>query len=147
MKVLDLRCGHGHGFEGWFASEDDFQSQHERGLVVCPLCSSHAISRMPSAPRLNLGAGAQSAAPEPTAPSPEQAIAQQMWMKAVEHVVRNTEDVGEKFAEEARRIHYGESATRGIRGRASQQESQDLHDEGIDVYTMPMPAGLKSTRH
>jgi hypothetical protein len=72
MKVLDLRCAHGHGFEGWFASEDDYLQQGERGLVECPLCGDKTVSRLPSAPRLNFGAQAprEVAAPAPPAAPP-----------------------------------------------------------------------------
>ena len=64
MKVLDLQCGNGHGFEGWFASEDDFQSQLARSLVECPLCGDHGIIKKLSAPRLNLGAARREEAPD-----------------------------------------------------------------------------------
>jgi hypothetical protein len=66
-----------------------------------------------------------------------------MWMQAVREILRNTEDVGERFAEEARRIHFGEAEERGIRGVASPQERQALHEEGIEVMALPLPAALK----
>lgn len=152
MKVLDLQCAHQHSFEGWFGSEDDFQSQLSRGLVECPLCGSSEIIKKLSAPRLNLGAvqvptktdAAPAAEPSsavaaPT-PSPE---AQAAWMKMVRHVIANTEDVGNQFAEEARKIHYGERKERNIRGEATAEETEALLDEGIDVLPLPMPAALK----
>ncbi len=145
MKVLNLRCANGHGFEGWFGSEDDFLDQNGRGLIECPLCADRVVTRMPSAPRLNLS-GARQPAPEPTAaPSaaPAKPDLQTMWMEAVRHAMANTEDVGERFAEEARRIHYGESDSRGIRGVASPAEREALHDEGIEVLSLPIPPGLK----
>jgi hypothetical protein len=137
MKVLNLRCASEHGFEGWFGSEDDFQSQLGRGLVECPICGDRQITRLPSAPRLNT-----SGAREPAAPA-AQVTTQQLWMRAVQHVIENTEDVGERFPEEARRIHYGEVAQRGIRGRASSEEAQALRDEGIEVAALPLPAAVK----
>ncbi len=145
MKVLNLQCSHGHGFEGWFASEDDFQDQLGRALVECPLCGDVQVAKMPSAPRLNLGA-AEPQQPKPgkqevvTAPD---ARLQAAWMQMVRHVMANTEDVGEKFAEEARKIHYGESEERGIRGQASQEETAALLEEGISVLPLPLPKGLK----
>jgi hypothetical protein len=142
MKVLDLRCANGHGFEGWFGSEDDFLDQNGRGLVECPLCADHVITRLPSAPRLNLS-GAREPAPAPAKAEPAAADLQAMWMQAVRHAIENTDDVGERFAEEARRIHYGETDARGIRGVASPQERQALHEEGIEVLSLPIPAGLK----
>ena len=160
MKVLNLRCANGHGFEGWFGSEDDFLSQNGRGLVECPLCADKVVTRMPSAPRLNLsGARAPEAAHEagrqaqagPAAPAAaadaraEQVMGeiQQRWMQAVQHAMANTEDVGERFAEEARRIHYGESEERGIRGVTSRQERESLREEGIEIMALPIPAALK----
>jgi hypothetical protein len=140
MKVFDLRCAQGHGFEGWFGSEEDFQSQLARGLVACPLCGDAHVDKLPSAPRLNLGASETVPAvpPKPQADSPEA-----LWMRAVRHVLAHTEDVGERFAEEARRIHYGESPTRGIRGRASREDAEALLDEGIEVLALPVPADLE----
>lgn len=147
MKVLNLQCAQRHGFEGWFASEDDFQSQRARALVGCPVCGDTAVTKLPSAPRLNLGAGiteggevkAQTSAPAPgDAPGLQAA-----WLKMVRHVMANTEDVGARFAEEARKMHYGEAEERSIRGQASQQETEALLDEGIAVLPLPVPAGLK----
>jgi hypothetical protein len=143
MKVLNLRCANGHGFEGWFASEDDFLDQNGRGLVECPLCSDRVIARMPSAPRLNLS-GARGADATPQA-APAEADLQALWMKAVRHALANTDDVGERFAEEARRIHYGETEARGIRGQATPDEREALRDEGIEVMSLPLPPALKGT--
>jgi hypothetical protein len=149
MKVLNLQCTHGHGFEGWFGSEDDFQDQLARGLVECPLCGDVAVAKMPSAPRLNLGAAAPAVAAAASAPAKQEVMAtpnaqlQAAWMQMVRHVMANTEDVGEKFAEEARKIHYGETEDRNIRGQASREETQELLEEGIAVMPLPVPKGLK----
>jgi hypothetical protein len=157
MKVLDLQCEHEHIFEGWFGSEDDFQSQLSRGLVTCPLCGSLHIQKKLSAPRLNLGASAPTPASSemasapatslPTTPtdvtqlSPQQL--QAAWIKAVKEVMAQTEDVGDRFAEEARKIHYGEAESRGIRGQASAEQTQSLQEEGIPVVPLPIPSALK----
>jgi hypothetical protein len=141
MKVLNLQCSHSHSFEGWFASEDDFQGQLARGLVECPLCGDGAVSKMLSAPRLNLGASAPEVRQE-VASIPEPAL-QAAWLKMVRHVIANTDDVGERFAEEARRIHYGETEERGIRGQASRAETEALIEEGIGVLPLPIPRALK----
>jgi len=161
MKVLDLQCTHRHSFEGWFGSEDEFQSQLSRGLVECPICGDTAITKMLSAPRLNLGATppakseqaeqGQSAAKGAGAAQPARDLVhaqadpqvQAAWLKAVQHVMANTEDVGEQFAEEARRIHYGESEERNIRGQASREETEALLEEGISVMPLPIPKALK----
>lgn len=144
MKVLNLQCGQAHAFEGWFASEDDFRDQLSRGLVECPLCGDAHVAKLPSAPRLNLGAAQpQAAAPKQevmSAPNPQ---LQAAWMELVKKVMSSTEDVGERFAEEARKIHYGETEERGIRGQASREETQALLEEGIGVLPLPIPKGLK----
>ncbi len=167
MKVLNLQCAHQHSFEGWFASEDDFQSQLARGLVECPMCADKAIVKMPSAPRLNFGGHrapidslqqanepALMSTPEDTnlvavdetpaqaGPTPEQQAA---FLKALRHVVANTEDVGDRFANQARAMHYGDAEPRSIRGQATPREASDLIEEGIDVMALPMPAALKET--
>jgi hypothetical protein len=142
MKVLDLQCSQQHSFEGWFGSEADFQDQLGRGLVECPLCGDAAISKMLSAPRLNLGATKEPAQRQDVVAAPDKTM-QAAWMKMVRHVMANTEDVGAGFAEEARRMHYGETQERGIRGQASPDETQALLDEGIGVLPLPIPKALK----
>jgi hypothetical protein len=147
MKVLNLQCAHGHGFEGWFASNDDFETQLAGGLVSCPLCSDTAITKLLTAPRLNLG---NAKPPAEAAPAPVPALAQNespegRWMRAVREVMAKTEDVGDRFAAEARKMHYGEAEERGIRGRATREEARDLLEEGISVFSLPLPPALKET--
>jgi hypothetical protein len=177
MKVLDLQCSQQHSFEGWFGSEDDFQSQLTRGLVQCPLCGIAEITKKLSATRFNLGkaaaptetkttqsknetsAGAsltstelvtQDRTPQPL-PSPQRppmspevaAIMQAAWMDMAKHVMANTEDVGNSFASEARKIHYGEADERAIRGHATPDQTMELIEEGIDVMPLPIPESLK----
>lgn len=164
MKVLNLRCAHDHRFEGWFGSEDDYRAQVERGLMVCPVCGDQGIDRLPSAPRLNVS-GARAPAGEakasggdgagqaitPVKPASETPAAvpsremtmQSMWLQAVRHVIANTDDVGDRFAEEARRIHYGEADERAIRGQATRDEAEELREEGIEVMSLPLPPALK----
>jgi hypothetical protein len=142
MKVLDLRCEHDHRFEGWFGSEEDFVSQLERQLVECPLCGARTITRLPSAPRLNVSGLRDAPAPAPDKSADAVVTGQAQWMHAVRKLLEQTEDVGERFAEEARRIHYGESPERGIRGKATRDEAKALREEGIDVVSVPLPGGL-----
>jgi hypothetical protein len=173
MKVLDLQCRLGHRFEGWFGSQADYDAQRERGMVTCPVCNDSEITKMLSAPRLNLGhgaaleptavegspaAGAGSAAGgQPGRTADESSAAQALpdlppevlqemqaaMMKVVRHVMANTEDVGTQFAEEARKIHYGEREERNIRGQATRDETEALIEEGIDVMALPVPENLK----
>lgn len=155
MKVLDLQCRQGHSFEGWFGSQDDYDAQRARGLVTCPMCNDSEITKMLSAPRLNLGHGtaptkiasdtAAPAATAETAPADRSPVVQMQaaLMHMVRHVMANTEDVGSQFAEEARKIHYGEREERNIRGQATREETEALLDEGIDVLPLPVPDALK----
>jgi hypothetical protein len=141
MKVLNLYCSYQHRFEGWFASDTDFASQGECGLVACPLCGDTDVRRLPSAPHLNLSG----ARPDQATTSPNADSSQARWLRAVREVLDRTEDVGERFAEEARRMHYGEVKERGIRGHASHDEAEALIDEGINVMPLPIPAALNGT--
>ncbi|MDM0113275.1 DUF1178 family protein [Variovorax sp. J22R133] len=143
MKVLNLQCSHGHGFEGWFASNEAFETQLAGGLVECPMCGGKDITKLLAAPRLNLGATKQPAAETPVALSESEQYSR--WMRAVREVIASTEDVGERFADEARKIHYGEVKERGIRGHATREESAALADEGIAVMQLALPAALKET--
>lgn len=166
MKVLDLQCRQAHVFEGWFGSEHDFQDQRERGLVQCPLCGDHHIEKRLSAPRLNLGARAPrasavssgvsgsphvvpSAAPSlPQAPVDASVLPPAMqaaWLQLARKIVASTEDVGGRFAEEARRMHHGEVQERAIRGQATAEEAVELMEEGIAVMPLPLPAAAKET--
>ena len=172
MKVLDLQCRQGHSFEGWFGSQDDYDAQRAQGLVTCPVCSDSDIVKMLSAPRLNLGHGVAPVAPSghplgapatssgaaldapassdgsqrsPTLPA-DASVLQQMqaaMLNMVRHVMAHTEDVGSRFAEEARKIHYGEREDRNIRGQATREETEALLDEGIEVMPLPVPENPK----
>jgi hypothetical protein len=150
MKVLNLQCQHAHSFEGWFASEQDFQDQLARGLVECPLCADKAVQKMPSAPRLNLSTSREVAVAQPakqdvvSAPVPtEQQHMQAAYLKMMRHMLANTEDVGERFASEARSMHDGATPERPIRGQATREEALELLEEGISVLPLSIPAALK----
>ena len=139
MKVLDLQCTQQHVFEGWFASEDDFLDQCVRGLVACPVCGDASIAKRLSAPRLNLGSSASAVE------SPHELISgagigpelQGAWLALVRNIVANTDDVGYQFAEEARKIHYGEIKERGIRGKASRAQTESLIAVSYTHLTLP----------
>jgi len=142
VKVFDLSCDAGHVFEGWFASQDDFDSHLTARDIGCPLCGSMTVDRRPSAPRLNLGAA------EPVvAAMPDAQQLQAAFVRAALQIVANTEDVGDRFAEEARRIHYKEAPERGIRGVASRAEAQELVQEGVRIMAFPFPELAKETLH
>lgn len=151
MKVLDLQCAQGHAFEGWFASDDDFVAQQEKALVQCPLCADATITKKLSAPRLNLSSvrGDQS---EPLLESQTLALdatqaldPMAAWLHMSRKLMEHTTDVGERFAEEARKIHYGEVPEHAIRGQASAKETRELLDEGIPVLPLLLPEGAKGS--
>lgn len=147
MKVLNLQCAHQHGFEGWFASDEDFLAQRDRGLIGCPVCGDTGVVQLPSAPRLNLGVRAEPGNGPSRDGSPVQAqaahAAQALWLRRMRQVIDNTEDVGARFAEEARRMHYGEAQERNIRGKASRDETEALLEEGIPVLPLPIPEAFE----
>ena len=149
MKVLDLLCASDHAFEGWFGSEEDYQSQLARGLVQCPMCGSGEIRKGLSAPRLNLHAASTAAeerrqvsAPELPSDASPQAL-QAAWLHMARQVMARTEDVGQRFATEARRMHYGEIEERAIRGQATPEQTVELLEEGIAVLPLLLPEAAK----
>ncbi len=140
IKVFNLRCAQDHAFEGWFGSAEDFESQQARKLIACPICNATDVVKAPSAPYIGTrGGGEPAAQAKQPAAMPTPAQLQAIFMKMAREVAANTEDVGERFAEEARRIHYNEAPERGIRGVASSEEAKALEEEGISV--MPLPFG------
>jgi hypothetical protein len=164
MIIYDLACPHGHRFEGWFASGADFAAQQTRDLVRCPVCDDAGVAIVPSAKvatprptgsavrrgfarsgerRIADGAaasgGSRAAAPEPAdamAANVASGLPAELLSKLRE-IVRAAEDVGHRFPEEARRIHYDEVPARPIRGQASREETEELREEGIDVSPLP----------
>jgi hypothetical protein len=144
MKVFNLSCDNEHPFEGWFASADEFDRQLEVKMVECPVCGSHAVRKLLSAPRLNLGAEGPESSTKQAVAMPNDATMQAMLLQMARHIHANTEDVGERFPEEARRIHYEEAPKRSIRGLASRDDAAQLADEGIEVMPVPFGSLLKN---
>lgn len=147
MIIFDLACSHAHRFEGWFASSEDYARQREAGLVRCPACDDAGIERVPSA-RVSVPRHASSAPASPPVPATMATAAPTPAATAVaglpsevltmlREVVRSTENVGARFPEEARRIHYAEVPARAIRGQASKEEAAALRDEGIEFASLP----------
>lgn len=137
MIVYDLACDKAHRFEGWFTSAEDFDSQADNERIGCPVCGSVNVSRELSAPYVNTGSAAPAAPPETPATSVAGIDFDHMRRKFVEFVLKNTEDVGRSFPEEARKIHYEEEPKRPIRGEASRDEIQELHEEGVEIFPVP----------
>jgi hypothetical protein len=143
MIIFDLVCAHGHRFEGWFASGEEFTRQKDAAMVICPVCDDTGVERLPSA-QVRVPRGAARDNSELAKPAdeerPEQgAIAgvSAELVSKLREIVRNTENVGRRFPEEARKIHYSEAPARAIRGQASKDEAQALSDEGIEFASLP----------
>ena len=125
MIVLNLVCAGGHGFEGWFASSEAFDSQLKSGLVGCPQCGDLDVKRLPAGPHVANRSAAEG----------EQAA--EFLVKALRALGEQSENVGDRFPTEARRIHYRESPARNIRGFATADETAELLDEGIAILPLP----------
>jgi CubicO group peptidase (beta-lactamase class C family) len=132
--VYNLLCDNAHRFEGWFASPEAFSDQHQLGRLACPVCGSSEVTKQLSAPHVQTRA--REVEGQDTAP-PSPATLQQIRKRVLEYLLKNTEDVGERFSEEARAIFYDEAPARAIRGTATAQEADELREEGIEVFTLP----------
>ena len=143
MIIFDLKCAaQGHVFEAWFASTDDYDSQHDRGLVTCPLCGDSVIDKAPMSPRV--GVKGNTAADAPPA-AVKAALAQ--IARAQRTLLERSEHVGDRFPDEARAIHLGDAEARAIHGQASRAEAESLRDEGIPISPLPFPVAEPGTEN
>ena len=152
MIRYNLICDQRHEFESWFANSGAYDKQAKRGLVSCPLCGSEKVEKAIMAPRLArtdksgpIVAPAEEAAPAPAeAPTPVAMISPQerefraKLKELRDHLTANAENVGKKFPEVARKMHYGETEHRSIYGEASPKDAKDLHEEGIEFHPLPV---------
>lgn len=136
MIKYSLKCDAGHGFEGWFSSSDDFDRQQERSLVACPLCGSSTVEKALMAPSVATAEEREQTAILAADAAQREVLARMREM--VKAIRENAEDVGERFPEEARKIHYGETEARGIIGQAKREEIGALLEEGIEVAPLPV---------
>jgi hypothetical protein len=149
--VFELQCKQLHRFEGWFASIDAFDRQRAAGEIACPVCADPAVLKVPSAriqrakasptsKRVASGTAEPNGPPAKAQMPAKSAPGQQMTLAAfIDHVLVNSEDVGTRFAEEARRIHRDEAPRRSIRGQSTPAETEALLDEGVPVFPLPIP--------
>jgi hypothetical protein len=149
MIVFNLTCGNDHSFEGWFASTADFERQQQATQLNCPLCGSTEVNKGLHAPYINSGSAPQV---PPRGQAAKDTAGQYINIgaevtKFIEHLIANTEDVGNEFPEEARKIHYQEAPERKIRGNASHDEVEELREEGIEVVAVPVPRHLLDKPH
>jgi hypothetical protein len=150
MIRYNLRCERGHAFESWFQSSQAYETQEKRKLVNCPSCGSAKVERAIMAPRIvskksrDRAAPAPAAATEATTPaSTPLMMAQERELRAKlkelrDHIVKNADNVGERFPNEARKMHYGDIEHRPIYGEASPEEARSLIDEGVEVSPLPV---------
>jgi hypothetical protein len=130
---FSLSCGQDHGFEGWFRDNEAFEQQAAAGQIACPTCGDTAVRKAIMAPavaRTDTMAAAERA-------QKRMAVMMQVMRQVRQHVEKNFENVGPKFAEEARRIHHGEAEKRDIWGQATPDEAKELHEEGVPVAPLP----------
>ena len=137
MIVFELICPELHRFEGWFASAGDFDGQKARGLLSCPACGQSGIEKLLTAKIGSAELPAPAQRQDRNLPVTNLTPAQ--LHQLIDHVLKNTEDVGGQFAAEARRMHREEAPGRAIRGTASRQETEELLDEGIPIMPLPIP--------
>jgi hypothetical protein len=156
MIRYNLRCERGHAFESWFQSSAAYESQEKRKLVNCPACGSAKVERAIMAPQIVSNKGREDAAPVPAAPAAAAAtdvvaapgstpllMAQERELRAKlkelrDHIVKNADNVGERFPNEARKMHYGDIEHRPIYGEASPEEARSLIEEGVEVSPLPV---------
>ena len=135
MIVFDLRCaGQGHVFEAWFGSSEDYESQQERGFVSCPICGTGEVDKAPMAPRVGAKGNSQANVSPATVKKMLADLA-----TAQKQMLDKSEYVGERFPDEARAIHLGETHARAIHGRATRADAEALAEEGIPVAALPFP--------
>jgi hypothetical protein len=133
MIKYALTCDRDHPFEGWFGSSTDYDDQHARGLLECPVCASKAVRKQIMAPAV---AGTRKTVQDEAA-GPPQAMMMEALGRIRRHVEENFDDVGDAFAKEARAIHEGRAEERGIYGQASPKEVRELVEDGIPVAPLP----------
>jgi hypothetical protein len=150
MIRYSLRCERGHAFESWFQSSSAYEAQEKRKLVNCPVCGSPKVERAIMAPQIVSKKGRESAAPAPAAAtevttptSTPLLMAQERELRAKlrelrDHIVKNADNVGERFPNEARKMHYGDIEHRPIYGEASPDEARSLIEEGVEVSPLPV---------
>jgi hypothetical protein len=136
-----LSCSAGHEFESWFRAIGDYDTQWQSGLIVCPICGSKEITKLPMAPAVLTGRGSESL-PKPSSERPEidhaEAAALGTLRAFKQSVIENTEDVGSRFADEARKIHFGEAKERRIRGNSTAEEAKEMLEDGVPFGILPL---------
>jgi len=152
MIVFDLGCANSHVFEAWFGSSEDYESQRARGLVSCPMCDSPEVDKAVMAPRIGRKGNQQQSAPVPakgkvvpmvsddSGPAPEQVKEMlRALADAQTEILKKSDWVGDKFADEARSMHLGETEHRAIHGQTTPEQARSLIEDGVPVAPLPFP--------
>ncbi len=132
MIRYDLKCANGDEFDAWFGSSADYDTQAASGLIECPHCGSKHVEKAPMAPAVHTGRKKEARG--------ERAVAMAMAAKVREHVEKNFDYVGDKFADEARKMHEGETEERAIWGEATPEQAEELAEDGVPVAPLPPAA-------
>jgi len=136
MIVFELICRDQHRFEGWFASGEDFATQRSRGLLECPICGGAHVEKLPTA---KIRMQSEPAAPAQAGATQPREVAPVDVSRIVDYILTHSENVGNSFAAEARKIYYEKAPQRSIRGVATRAETEDLREEGVPVFSLPVP--------
>ncbi len=137
MIKYNLKCEHDHVFEAWFKNSNAYDEQCAKGIISCAICGSSSVEKAPMAPSVPRKGSARSGKADPTEEANQMAVAVNALREMRKTVEDNCDYVGEKFAEEARKIHYGEVEERGIYGEATAEERSELEEEGVELATIP----------
>jgi len=135
MIIYDLECDAKHCFEGWFKNADEFSEQQQNGMLMCPICGSDSVRKLPSA--TYIGKASSATVDEKQSVAKSELNKHQALQFVHDYINKNFDDVGSQFAEEAKKIHYGESEQRNIRGTATADEIMSLKDEGVQAVQLP----------
>ena len=142
MKVYNLSCQYGHSFEGWFRSNDEFLVQSKKGILSCPVCDDNVVTRLPSAAHIQAQKTSASFSSKASSNAGRNGVLQsevnRKLLEVAKHILENAENVGSQFAKEARKIHRKEAEERSIYGTVTTEESKELRDEGLEIFSIPV---------
>ena len=136
MILYDLKCENGHTFEAWFASSEQYEKQKKKKLINCPCCNSNKIKKSLMAPNLK-GSKKSTLSFDKKRNRKKEKVLSKSLKKFKKFIENNTEDVGKNFAEEAKKIYYGEAKSRAIRGETTREQTEELLEEGVPIATLP----------
>ena len=150
MKVYNLKCQYGHSFEGWFRSNDEFLVQSDKGILSCPVCDDNVVTRLPSAAHIQAQKTSTSFGLKESSNTAKNSVFQsevnRKLLEVAKHILENAENVGSQFAKEARKIHRKEAEERSIYGTVTTEESKELRDEGIEIFSIPVGVAKKKPK-